>query len=70
MTPPSAADAERGQEQRDPERPRLVGQPLDQGDHQVRAHHVEAAVGEVDDAGDPEDQRHPHRDEEEEHPRR
>ena len=61
------ADADRRQAERDPEHQRMLGQRLYQRDQQIGADHVEAAVRQVHDARHAEDQRHPHRDEEEEH---
>src|SRR5262249_48477481 len=45
-----------------------VGHDLHQRDHQIGADHIEAAVRQIHDARHAEDQRHPDRDEEQEHP--
>ena len=67
MTPPRAATPSGASSSATQKAHAPVGEDLDQRDHQVGAHHVEAAVGQVHDAGDAEDQRHPDRDQEEEH---
>jgi hypothetical protein len=60
------ADGERGRERED-DGEREAARLGEEGGGEVRAHHVERAVGQVDEVHDPEDQRQPRRHEEEHH---
>ena len=65
--PPREGHGQRREQRAHVEGRRPQRQYVDEGVRRVRRQHVEGAVGEVDDAGDAEDQRQPRRDEKQEH---